>query len=368
MPRAAVLVKHNQPLEILDLDLQEPRAREVRVRMAAAGVCHSDLHVITGDRPRPVPMVLGHEGAGVVEAVGEGVTRVSVGDHVVLSWKPACERCHYCLRGRPDMCLGTADLLEQGVLFDGTPRFRRGQEPIRQMLMVGCFAESTVVPETGAIPVPKEIPLDLASLVGCAVTTGVGAVTKTAKVPAGASVAVIGCGGMGLNLLQGARLVGANPIIAIDVLPHKLEDARLFGATHTLNAREQDPIQAVRDLTDGLGVEYAFEAIGSAAAIEQAFAMIRRAGTAVVVGSAPRTAEVHLSALDIPTYTKTLTGSLFGEANPPVDLPAMLELYRAGRLQLDELITRRYRLEEVNEAYQDLLDGKLRRGIITFGP
>jgi S-(hydroxymethyl)glutathione dehydrogenase/alcohol dehydrogenase len=364
--KAAVLLDYEQPVQTLHVELMDPKLGEVLVKMAAAGVCHSDLHVIKADLPLPVPLVLGHEGAGIVEAVGDGVTRVKPGDHVVLSWVPECGECHFCQISRYDMCDSAAASALIGTQRDGTTRFQLDGEDIYQFSMTGTFAEYTVVPEASAIPIRKDVPLELAALVGCSVMTGVGAVINTAKVRPGSSVVVIGTGGVGLNVIQGAKLSGAEKIIAVDMMDRKLEMARTFGATHTINAREKDVIMTVLDYTDQLGAEYAFEVIGRPETIAQAYNCLRKTGTAVVVGIASPNEEVCINAFSIPSQAKTLTGTWYGQGNPRIDLPKLLDLYKAGKLKLDELMTRTYDLSQVNEAFQDMLDGQVARGIIKF--
>ncbi|MFC4767417.1 Zn-dependent alcohol dehydrogenase [Effusibacillus consociatus] len=364
--KAAVLFEYEQPVQTVDVELMDPKPGEVLIKIAAAGVCHSDLHVIKADLPLPVPIILGHEGAGVVEAVGEGVTRVQPGDHVVLSWVPECGECYFCKISRYDMCDTAAALAISGAQRDGTTRFSLNGEDVHQFSMTGTFAEYTTVPQESAIPIRKDVPLELAALVGCGVMTGVGAVINTAKVRPGSSVVVIGAGGVGLNVIQGAALAGAEKIIAVDLVDGKLSLARTFGATHTINAKEKDVVMSVLDYTDQLGAEYAFEVIGRPETIAQAYNCLRKTGTAVVVGVAPPNAEVSINAFSIPSQAKTLTGTWYGQANPRVDLPRLLDLYKAGKLKLDELMSKSYDLSQINEAFQDMVDGKVARGIIKF--
>jgi S-(hydroxymethyl)glutathione dehydrogenase/alcohol dehydrogenase len=260
--KAAVLYAAGEPLQVEEITVQNPQRGEVMVRVVAGGVCHSDLHVMNGDLTAPLPVVLGHEGAGVVEQVGEGVTGVQPGDHVVLLWRASCGECFYCLSGRPALCTLGAGIRWSGHLADGTSRFRHGDQEIRHFAGVSSFGELTVLPQEGVVKIDPAVPLDKAAIVGCAVMTGVGAVINTAKVEPGASVVVVGCGGVGLNVIQGSVLAGAEKIIAVDLLENKLAYARQFGATHTLNPREGDPLAAIKDLTEGRGADYAFEVIG----------------------------------------------------------------------------------------------------------
>ncbi|BAS28164.1 Zn-dependent alcohol dehydrogenase [Limnochorda pilosa] len=365
--KAAVLFDVGEPLRVEEVSLQGPGPGEVRVRLAAAGICHSDLHVINGDLPVPAPVVLGHEGAGVVEEVGPGVTTVRPGQAVVLSWIPACGRCHFCRIGRPELCDAAFELQLSGTLYDGTTRLGLGGEPIHHFLATSCFAEAAVVPEAGVIPVPEGVPLDRAALVGCAVTTGYGAVVHTARVEPGSSVAVLGCGGVGLNVIQTAALAGAHPIIALDVVPSKLALARRFGATETVDLRETDDrITPVLDLTSGLGVDYAFEVVGRPETIEAAYGMARKAGTVVVVGVAAPHEEISINAFSLPSQSKVLTGSWYGRSVPSVDIPRILELYRAGRLNLDDLVSQVRPLDEVNQALDDLRSGQVARTVLRL--
>ena len=358
--RAAVVNAVRDAVRVEPLSLRAPRADEVLVRLGASGVCHSDLHVITGDLPMPLPAVLGHEGAGVVEEVGAAVRRVKVGDHVVLSWVPYCGSCWYCESGHTHLCeTGYVKSLAAEV-------FTRDGGAVGQLAGVGSMAEFTVVPESGCIPIDADIPLDSACLVGCGVMTGVGAVINTARVEPGQSVAVFGAGGVGLNVVQGAALAGAHPIIAVDLNERKLGLARAFGATHVVNGGARDAVAALQELTGGRGVDVSFEVIGSPDVILQAFLGTRRGGKTVVVGVAPATAMVSLPGFLLPLAEKSLVGSLYGSADMARDVPRLIALYRAGKLKLDELVTRRFALSEVGEAFAALQAGDVARGVITF--
>ncbi|MCM8746665.1 Zn-dependent alcohol dehydrogenase [Thermomicrobium sp. CFH 73360] len=364
--RAAVLTEVKKPLEIWEVDIDPPREGEVLVRVVAAGVCHSDLHYIQGDLEAVLPAVPGHEGAGVVEAVGSGVTRFQPGDPVLFVFRAFCGQCFYCLNGRPALCDFSNPIRRTGRMFDGTTRFHRDGQDVHHILGVSCFAEYTVVPEQGLLKLPADVPLDRAALVGCGVTTGVGAVLFAAGVRPGESVLVIGCGGVGLNVVQGAALVGAGPIIAADIVPQKLEWARQLGATHTVNPKEQDLLEAVRSLTEGRGADYAFEVIGRAETIQQAYAATRKGGTMVVVGLTPMGTAIPLDPLDLLRSEKTIKGTVYGSANLPRDIPRLIELYRLGQLKLDELISRRLRLEEINQGFEAMLAGSVARSIIVL--
>ncbi|MGZ3640392.1 MAG: Zn-dependent alcohol dehydrogenase, partial [Ktedonobacterales bacterium] len=348
--RAAVLHAYDQPLTIEEIALDDPGAGEVIVRLAACGVCHSDLHMIGGTFKTPLPVVLGHEGAGVVEAIGPGVRDVQPGDHVVLAWIPSCGRCRYCASGRPALCSD-----RQGVERHGSPpRLHTSDgEGVHQFLDVSAFAERVLVREEGVIRIPPDVPLEIAALVGCAVLTGIGAATRTARVEPGSTVAVFGAGGVGLNVIQGAALAGAARIIAIDRRPAALELARGFGATETLDASE-GTAKTLRKLTGG-GVDYAFEVVGLPETIAQAWESVAPGGRAVVVGLTPQNAQVTLRADFL--SEKALLGCIFGSAVPRVDVPRVLDLYARGKVKLDELATRRYALEQVNEALDELRRG-----------
>jgi len=352
-----------RPLTIEALELEEPREREVLVRVSAAGVCHSDLHIMKGDMPMPLPAVLGHEGSGVVERVGPGVSTVKPGDHVILIFRHSCGHCEYCSVGRPMLCSGHPHPL--GTLLDGTTRLSLGGKPVHHMAGVSCFAEHAVIPEEQLLVIDDAVPLDRAALVGCSVTTGIGAAVNTAHVTPGSKVAVIGCGGVGLSVIQGARLQGAARIVAIDLFDEKLELATSMGATDAVNAGAADMVKQVRQLTAG-GVDYAFDAIGLPATIRQSLDLLRAGGKAVVVGIARFGENVAIDGFSLVMQEKSLLGSFYGSTRPRVDMPRILDLYRQGRLQLDELVTRHYSLEQINEAYDDLQGSQAGRGVITF--
>src|SRR3990172_8130081 len=364
--KASILPDRNEPLVVEEVTLDAPKTGEVLVRIAAGGVCHSDLSVIDGTLPLPTPIVLGHEGAGVVETVGPGVTSLKAGDHVVLSWRPGRIRCPFCPRGHPYLCALASRMSLSGAMLDGTRRLRRGADEIFHMTQTSSMAEYAVVPETGAIVIDPDIPLDKAALVGCAVTTGVGAVFNTARVEAGASVAVFGCGGVGLSVVQGARIAGADPIIAVDLLDSKLEAAKRLGATHAVNAKSGDAAARIRDLTGGQGADYAFEATGNPDVVGQAYDSVRRGGKVVVIGVANMMAQISVPHLTLVLQEKAVLGSCYGSARPQLDMPRLLKLYKAGRLKLDEMVTRTYKLSEVNRAFDDLRNGVNLRGVLVF--
>ena len=362
--KAAVLRQVGSPLTLEDVELDAPKADEVRVRIAAAGVCRSDLHFMRGHAAMKMPAVLGHEGSAVVEVVGEHVTRVKPGDHVILSFAPHCGHCASCLSGHANLC--DRHMATGGTMFDGTVRLHSGSEDIAHMGKVACFAEQAVVPETGCIPIADDFPLDQAALIGCCVTTGVGAVLNSARVNPGSTVAVIGAGGVGLNVAQGARLAGAARVIVIDVNDAALEFAGRFGATDMVNPTHENALQRIRDLTGGAGVDYAFEVFGSAETITMALDATKKGGTAVVIGLTAMGEETGIDALQLVRQEKTLKGSYYGSAAPAVDMHRTVDLTTTGKIDVGGLITRRYRLDEINDAYEELARGAVGRGIIEF--
>src|SRR5499426_1036699 len=362
--RASVLFQQGQPLRTEELELESPRAGEVAVRMTASGVCHSCLHAADGSwQGVPVPIVLGDEGAGVVESVGPGTQGLAVGDHVVLSWAPTCGRCHYCVIGRPNLCERRQP--GRGVLPDGTTRMTLRGQRVHHYGHVATYASRTVVHESCAIRIDPAMPLDRAALIGCSVMTGVGAVLNTAAVSAGASMAVFGVGGVGLNVVQGGAMVAAHPIIAVDLLPTKLEHARAVGATHAIDASRQDPAAAIRAIT-GRGADFTFVAVGATRPITQALEALAPGGTCVLIGVPETGATVPLDARPVVTAERVIRGSSYGSARTREDLPRLANLYLAGKLQIDQLITRRYDLGEANEAFRALAAGELARGLIVF--
>lgn len=359
--KAAVLESAPGELIIVDdVEHDEVGPREVLVQTAAAGVCHSDLHYMQGKYKTRTPTVVGHEAAGVVLEVGSDVGYVKPGDHVVTCLSVFCGTCEYCLSGQLVLCSKRSTRRGRGR----PQRLKRAGQDISQFLDVSAFAERMLVHENAVAKVDPELPLDRAALLGCAVTTGLGAVFRTARVRAGSTVAVIGCGGVGLNTVQGAALTGARKIIAIDQLPAKLEMARGFGATDTVDATAGNTVDQVRDLTGG-GVDYAFEAIGLKPTTEQAFAMLRPGGTAVVVGMIPLGVSIEIPGVDF-MYEKKLVGSLMGSNNFRTDMPRYADLYLQGRLKLDELVSARVGLEDVNSAFEEMQRGSVARSVIDF--
>jgi S-(hydroxymethyl)glutathione dehydrogenase/alcohol dehydrogenase len=362
----AVLCRElNKPVVVEEIDVAAPRRGEVTVKIGACGVCHSDLSATNGTIQMQLPLVLGHEAAGVVAEVGEGVTDLAPGDHVVSSFVHMCGKCRWCVTGRPHLCDSAAKTLF--TLPDGTtPARDRAGNAVYVFSACGVMAEYATLSVDNLVKVDPGVPLDRAALVSCGVMTGVGAVFNTARVEPGAAVMVIGTGGVGLNVIQGAAIAGANPIVAVDVADAKLDMARAFGATHTINAaKEENVVKAAKKITGG-GPDYCFECIGLGKTVEQAFRSLRKGGKAVVVGVTRGEDSVAVRPPALTFEEKTLTGSYFGSARPREDFPRLLALYRSGRLKLDELITHRYRIEEAPQAFADLEAGKNARGVIVF--
>lgn len=362
---AAVLRAPNTPFQIEALELEPPRAGEVQVRVKAAGVCHSDWHIVCADTPHVMPVVLGHEGSGVVEAVGAGVTRLAPGDPVALNWSPNCGECFYCLNGNPSLCETYLRTKWAGTMLDGTTRLSSRGQPVYQFSSTGCFAERIVIPERGAIKMPARVPFEISALIGCAVTTGVGAVLNKAQVKAGANVVVYGAGGVGLSIVMGAALAGAGRIIVVDRVPHRLEQAADFGATHAVGAGPE-AINEIRSMTNGRGADYVFEAIGIPAVQEEALRAARPGGTVILAGISPVGSATNLPGAILTRQEKTVAGTYYGTANVSRDFPLLAELYLSGKLDLDRMVTRRYGLADINEAYADLLRGEGARGVIVF--
>jgi len=358
--KAAVCYEFGKPLVVEEINIDPPQQGEVKVRLAATAICHSDVHLIRGEWGGDLPVVAGHEAAGVVEEVGENVTLTKPGDAVVVSLLWSCGRCFYCSTGFPHMCEDTFALETESRL-----RNQQGQA-LRHGIRVAAFAEYVIVDQSQVVPIPADMPLDRAALLACGVITGLGAVVNTAQVEAGSSVVVIGTGGFGLNAVQGAVLAGAHPIIAIDILDTKLPAARTFGATHTINAGQKDVVKAVRALTFGRGADYVFVTVGSAAAVAQGLKLVRWAGTVVIVGIPEEGATMPLPVGDLVWKAWRVMGSRMGSTRLSVDIPRLVELYRHGRLKLDELITARYSLEQINEAIEAMETGEVRRNVIIF--
>ncbi|HKG82758.1 MAG TPA: zinc-dependent alcohol dehydrogenase family protein [Beijerinckiaceae bacterium] len=354
----------SKPLKIETIELDPPGPGEILVKIAAAGLCHSDLSVIEGNRPRPMPMALGHEAAGVVEEVGPGVDDLGKGDHVVMVFVPSCGHCLPCSEGRPALCEPGAAANGAGTLLSGEKRLHRNGQDINHHLGVSGFAEYATISRRSCVKVDRELPLDEAALFGCAVLTGVGAVINTAKVPAGTTVAVVGLGGVGLSSILGAVASGASRVVAVDLSDEKLGLARQLGATDTFNAGSPDAANEIREAVKG-GVEYAFEMAGSVRALDLAYKITRRGGTTVTAGLPPPTHTLALSPVNLVAEERTLKGSYIGTCVPVRDLPRYVDLYRRGKLPVDRLMSKHLRLEEINEGFDFLAQGKVVRQVVT---
>jgi len=362
---AAVLWGLGEKWSVEEVDLDPPKEQEVLVRLAASGLCHSDAHLVTGDVPIPFPVVGGHEGAGIVEDVGPGVAGIEPGDHVVLAFIPSCGRCHWCATGRSNLCdLGAGIIL--GPQLDGTYRFHAGDADVGQMCMLGTFAPLTVVPAASVVKIDDDLPLEVAALVGCGVTTGYGSAVHTAEVRAGETVVVMGAGGIGMNAVQGARIAGAERIVVVDPVAFKREQAMAFGATHVAESVDE-AWNTVSELTRGRLADAAIITtdVAESRYVAQALSLVGKRGRVVATAIAhPTETTVDLSLFELTLYEKQLRGCVFGSANPHADIPRLLSLYRSGLLKLDELVTRTYRLDEINEGYQDMFAGLNIRGVI----
>lgn len=356
--KAAILHGANEPLTIEEIEIIDPRADEVLVHTSVSGVCHSDLHYVDGNRTIALPAVLGHEAAGIVEAVGEDVTYVRPGDRVIMSFRPFCGHCKYCLSGRPYLCR------DPKIVAAGLERLSWDGRPVTQLASVGSFGETMLTSEGGVLKLPEDVPMAEAALMGCGVMTGVGAVLYTAKVPGGAVTAVIGCGGIGLNIIQGCRIAGASRIIAIDVRDNKLEMAKHFGATDVINASEVDPVEAARELT-GNQVEFAFEAIGNINAARQAWDMLEPGGTACIVGMMPDGTDVSIPGASL-MQEKRLMGCVYGSTRFREHMPKLIELYRQGKLDISTLVTKRFPQSGVNEAFEAMKNGEVARSVLVY--
>jgi S-(hydroxymethyl)glutathione dehydrogenase/alcohol dehydrogenase len=362
--QAPVLHAVREPQRVETIDHDDPKQHEVLVRMVASGVCHSCLHAADGSWGTPrLPMVLGDEGAGVVEKVGSAVERLQPGDHVILSWAPTCGRCRYCVTGRPNLCENRSST--PGTLLDGTVRMHLNGVDIHHYGSVASYASYSVVPESCAIKIRDDMPLEKAALIGCSVMTGVGSVINTAGVEPGQSLAVFGCGGVGLNAVQGGRLASAYPLIAVDVADNKLEFARAMGATHLVNAGREDAPARIKEIT-GRGSDYCVVTVGDVRAVQQAWDALARGATCVVVGLPQLGSMIQIDPRTLVGAERRLVGSSYGSASVFDDFPRMVDLYLAGKLKIDELITRRYGIDEANEAFRALAAGENARGLIVF--
>ena len=358
--KAAVLREVDRPLEVEEVQIDKPGPREVLIRTGATGVCHSDLHFVQGLYATPMPIVLGHEAAGTVEAVGDQVTYLQPGDRVITCLSVFCGHCERCLSGRMVLC-SRADVVRTP---NEPPRLSQGDTMINQFANISSFAEQMLVHEHATVKVRDDMPMEQLALIGCRVTTGLGAALNTAKVEPGSTVAVIGCGGVGLNCIQGAVLAGALRIIAVDAVETKLTMAREFGATDVVDASSGNVVEKIRDLTGG-GVDYSFEAIGKKETAEQSFEMLRAGGTATIIGMIPQGVKIELDGASFLRERK-IQGSSMGSNRFRTDMPRYIEFYRQGRLKLDQLVSQRLKLEQVNEAFEDMLRGDVARSVITF--
>ena len=371
--RAAVLSERgrprpyaeSQPIQIEELDLEGPGPGEVLVRVTAAGLCHSDLSVVNGNRPRPTPMVLGHEAAGVVEETGAGVKGLNVGDHVVFVFVPSCGSCGPCAEGRPALCEPGAAANAKGTLLSGETRLKRGEETVHHAIGVSCFAEYAVVSERSLVKIDSTLSPEEAALFGCAVITGVGAVANAAKVLPGSTVAVIGLGGVGLNALLGAKLAGARKVVAVDLVDSKLALARQLGADETFNAGDANCVEDLRDATQG-GVDYAFEMVGSVKAMELAYKVTRRGGETISAGLSHPAHNFQIRHVNLVAEERTIRGSYLGSCVPRRDIPRFIELYQRGQLPVDRLLSERLSLDEINLGFDKLESGEAVRQMILF--
>jgi S-(hydroxymethyl)glutathione dehydrogenase/alcohol dehydrogenase len=360
--KAAIFHGPNQPLKIEDVDIDKPRAHEVLIRTVASGVCHSDLHFVDGLYAYPAPAVLGHEAAGIVEDVGPEVSYVKKGDHVICCLSVFCGACNYCMSGRPNLCQNKA--ATQRAHTD-KPRLSQKGQPVLQFADLSSYAERMLVHENATVKIADDVPLAQAALIGCGVTTGMGAVLNTAKIQPGSTVAVFGAGGVGLSAIQGAKIGGARMVIAVDKFEGKLATARRLGATHTVDASSSDPVAAIRDLTGG-GVDYSFEAIGLKTVGEQAFACLAPDGVATIIGMIPVGQKLEIEGWELMWGQKKLQGTNMGSNRFRIDMPRYLDFYKQGRLNLDDMISRRLRLDEVNEAFRLMKAGEVARSVLEF--
>lgn len=358
--KAAILYDSAQPLAVQEVDLSPPQSGEVLVRLAASGICHSDVNIVRGEANAPLPVVLGHEAAGFIEEVGSGVAGLKVGDPVAISLVRSCGRCFYCVRGHPNDCEGTHPLSSQTRIHS-----LQG-DSINQGINVAGFAEYVVVDQTQVVKLPQTMSLVAAAVLGCAVITGVGAVVNTARVEAGSSVVVMGLGGVGINAIQAAALVGARRVIAVDLLDNKLAFAKQFGATHTINARSENAVEAIHELTNGRGADYVFVTVGSPKAVTDSLSMVRKRGTIVLIGLIGDDGTIPLPVSKVVLNEFRVLGSFMGSSRISEDIPQIVDLYQQGRLKLDELVTGKYPIEKINEAIESMERGEAVRNLIVF--
>ncbi|MFN8442941.1 MAG: Zn-dependent alcohol dehydrogenase [Caldilineaceae bacterium] len=363
--RAAVLNHTPGKLDIEEIEIGDPGPGEVRVKIAASGLCHTDWETMHGFQPINLPAVIGHEGAGVVDAIGAGVTRVKVGDHVVCSWSPNCGHCFYCDQGQPILCEEARQANAAGVLFDGTTRMWRNGSPVYYYSLVSSHAEYNIVPEQAAVPVRKDFPLDRAALLGCAVMTGYGGAVHAAHIKPGSSVVVIGCGAVGISAIQGARLSGASIIVGVDINPLKLQWAQQFGATHVVNSSQDDPVAIVRKLTQGRGADTAIEAAGHNITLRQTLEASRPGARVVILGKTPFGQEITLP-FHLLMGEREIVRTSYGMSRPRIEFPTLANLYMEGKLLLDEMMTMRLPLERINDGFAALEQGNVARALVVF--
>ena len=366
--RAAILEEHGGPVRVRTVTLRDPGEGEVLVEMLASGVCHSDLHAVEGNLPLPVPMVLGHEGVGIVRATGPKVRRLMPGDRVVLRWVQPCGECRHCRDGHVHLCSRSADTARTGHLLTGDTPFSLDGAPAYPFSMTGTLSEATVVPEEGAIKIPEEMPIREAAMLGCAVLTGVGAALNTAQVKPGQTVAVFGLGGVGLNIVQGARIGGASRIIGVDPILQRRDLARRLGATHVIDPNHSEPVGSILDMTHGEGADITFEAVGTPETIQAAFNASARGGLAVIAGVCSPHLEVSLNAFAFPSQGKAIRGTWYGDTLPERDIPLMHRLYREGALELRPMLGTPMGLDDIDFAFESLVSGRIGRPVISFGP
>jgi S-(hydroxymethyl)glutathione dehydrogenase/alcohol dehydrogenase len=359
--KAAIFHAPHEPLTIEDVDIDAPMAREILVRTVASGVCHSDLHFVEGLYPMLGPAILGHEAAGIVEAVGEHVSYVKPGDHVIACLSVFCGACEQCMTGHPNRCTN----LDNQRAPSMPPKLSQGGTTVHQFANISSYAEKMLLHENAVVKIREDFPLDRAALIGCGVMTGVGAALNTAKVAPGSTVAVFGAGGIGLSVIQGARIAGARKIIAVDMVESKLATAKEFGATHIVDASSRDAVQAVKDLTDG-GVDYSFEAIGLKKTAEQSFECLGPGGVATIIGMIPFGTKIELDGWSFLQGEKRIQGSMMGSNRFRVDMPRYIDFYEQGRLKLDEMISKKGRLEDVNDAFRAMKAGEVARTVLMF--
>lgn len=358
----AVVVDALNEFSVQEVQLDSPKAGEVRVKMVATGVCRSDWSVISGTIPMPLPAVIGHEGAGIITELGEGVDKFALGDHVVLSFIPECGECFYCKNGQAYLCASKNNAA--GGMLDGTTRVHRGDEDIMVMTQLGCMAEECIAPAISCVKIDDEIPLNSAALIGCGVMTGVGAALNAANVKPGTTAVVFGCGGIGLSTIQGARIAGAENVVAVDTLPAKLDMAKTFGATH--GCLLEDANEFILELTEGRGADYCFEAVGNTALMQLAEASTRPGGVCTVIGVGKMDEQFVLSPFMLPLSAKRIQGTMYGNCNPSTDFPKLFDYYKSGELDLDGMITKTYTIDEAPQAFADLTSGANARGVIIY--